>query len=85
MIGLVILLLAASAPDGTDQQILDHISVSCGLSAGDITIDQGKRVRIRPKQTPTYEAVMCTLPKLKESGFVYPVGFIAKPRAKRNR
>jgi len=27
----------------------------------------------------SYEALMCTLPKLKKSGFSYPVGFISQP------
>jgi len=79
MIGLIVVLLAASAQASGDQKILDRISVSCGLSAGDITIKRGKLVRIRPKVTPSYEAVVCTLPKLQKGGFILPIGFISEP------
>jgi hypothetical protein len=72
-------LLAASVPLSSDQKILDRISVSCGLAAGDITIRQGKLVRIHPKGTPSYQAVICVFPKLNRSGFVYPIGFISEP------
>jgi hypothetical protein len=79
LIGNAVLLLAASAPVSSDQKILDRISISCGLSPGDIRVKQARQVRIRPRGTVSYEALMCTLPKLKKSGFSYPVGFISQP------
>jgi hypothetical protein len=75
----VAIFLAASTHVSGDQKVLDRISVSCGLSAGDITIRQGKLVRIHPKGTPSYQTVICVLPKLNRSGFVYPIGFISEP------
>jgi hypothetical protein len=85
VIGLSILLLAATAPDAGDQKTLDRISISCGLSARDITIRQGKLVRIRPERTPSYKAVLCVLPKLNKAGFSAPIGFISEPSVERDR
>lgn len=81
MIGPAALFLAAATPSTSDQKILDLISVSCGRAADEISISEGKLVSIHPKASPCYGAVICALPKLKKSGFIYPVGIISNPPA----